>query len=290
MADYAERCRAYYETFEKHLGAYLSGLKLTPEILDESFRYSLLVGGKRIRPVIMLATADFLGVSMKDALDFALPLELIHTYSLIHDDLPEMDDADFRRGKPSSHKKFGAGYAVLAGDALLNTAYSLLFRKCPFGEKYIKAASLICDKAGVGGMIAGQYADLRYDGSGCEDPSVLEYIYDKKTAGLISAAFLVPSVLADGEYEKELSSLGRKAGYLFQLVDDILDAEGSSSELGKDAGKDDGKCTAVSLYGPEGSRKKADEIATECLDIISGMDGDTSFFESLVEDLRTRVK
>ncbi|MCD8205293.1 MAG: polyprenyl synthetase family protein [Clostridia bacterium] len=292
MSGFEKKYEIFRSRFGKKLGEYLAKTKLEPEISDRSFKYSLEVGGKRVRPVIMLATAEYLGVPCEEALDFALPLELIHTYSLIHDDLPEMDDADMRRGHASSHKMFGAGYAVLAGDSLLNTAYSLLFKKCLSGVKETIAAGLICDFAGAEGMIAGQYADLFYEGTEEKSDAALDFIYGNKTGKLITAAYLVPSVLSGGKERENLSALGKKTGFLFQLVDDILDVEGTKEELGKGVGTDatSGKLTYVSLHGMDESKKRADELARECEDILRGMDGDTEFFSGLVQNFRMRVK
>ena len=148
MTDFDERYEDYKRKFEIVLERFCNGLKCEPGKFNDSLKYSLQLGGKRIRPVLMLAVGELLNVPNEKLLNFALALELIHTYSLIHDDLPEMDNDDYRRGKLSNHKVFGAGYAVLAGDGLLNTAYSVLFGECFKGNEYVSAAKYICDCAG----------------------------------------------------------------------------------------------------------------------------------------------
>ena len=154
--DFKEKYNGYLEDFDRTLKLFCDNLDCRPQILCDSLKYSLDSGGKRVRPVLALAVSDMLGVDKRKVSNFALAIELIHTYSLIHDDLPEMDDDDFRRGRPSNHKVFGVGNAVLAGDGLLNTAYSVLLKECRKGVEFVSAAEFICDCAGVYGMIAGQ--------------------------------------------------------------------------------------------------------------------------------------
>ncbi len=291
MTDFNEKYSGYLESFNEKLNEFCSRLECKPKILSESLKYSLLLGGKRIRPVLMLAVGDLLGTDKEKLYNYAVALELIHTYSLIHDDLPDMDNDDFRRGKPSNHKVFGAGNAILAGDGLLNTAYSLLFEQCYSGTEYISAAKNICDCAGINGMIAGQSADLLYENSKEADESALEYIYENKTAKLISAALVVPSILSGNKYYVELKEFGSALGYLFQLTDDILDVEGSYEKLGKSTGKDEkeNKFTCVSLYGLENSKLKADLICDRCYAILDCIKGDVSFLRCMVENIRTRI-
>ncbi len=289
--NYKEKYNEYKDLFDRHLDKYLKSVKLYPQILDDSFKYSLKVGGKRIRPVIMLASADYCGADREDVLDFALALELIHTYSLIHDDLPEMDNDDYRRGKPSNHKMFGQAYAVLAGDSLLNSAYSILLNKCSKGQEYINAARVLCEYAGVTGMIAGQVADMQFADEKYYTEENLEYIYENKTAKLLSAALIVPCILSHGKYYPEFKQLGSMMGYLFQLTDDILDVEGSFENLGKTTGKDkdDNKLTAVSLYGMEASKFRADIVCDDCTRLLECMEGDTQFLRDLVVEFKTRI-
>lgn len=288
---FEEKYQEYKDLFEDKLSAFCATVTCKPDILAESMKYSLNLGGKRLRPVLMYAVADMLGLDREKVTGFALALELIHTYSLIHDDLPEMDNDDFRRGKPSNHKVFGQGNAVLAGDALLNTAYSLLIDECRGGGEYVSAAKFICDCAGAYGMIAGQSADLAHENDKVSDEDILDFIYENKTAKLILAAVLTSSILCCGKYYAELNVFGNNLGYLFQLTDDILDVEGSFSSLGKSIGKDkaEGKYTCVKLYGLEKSKLKADIHAEKCSRILEGINGDTEFLKQLANFVRQRI-
>lgn len=290
MADFNEKFSEYARYADECVEKFCNELDCRPAILRESMVYTLQSGGKRLRPSIMFAVAEGLGVVREEVEKFALALELIHTYSLIHDDLPEMDNDDFRRGKPSNHKVFGAGNAVLAGDGLLNTAYGILFKQGRKGEAQLSAAEYICHCAGVYGMIAGQSADLLSENDSSCDEERLSFIYENKTAKLIKAACAVPSILAGGRYFPEFKAFGEKFGNLFQLTDDILDVEGNFEELGKSTGKDkeEGKFTAVGLYGLEGCKLRADIICDECLRILEGIGCDTSFLSGLTRFVLTR--
>ena len=284
-----------YENFKKSfdgiLDSFCAGLDCKPEILKDSLIYSLRLGGKRIRPVLMFAVGKLLGLDSQKLKNFALALELIHTYSLIHDDLPEMDNDDFRRGKPSNHKVYGTGNAVLAGDGLLNTAYSVLFGECFNGSEYVSAAKYICDCAGIKGMIAGQSADLLHQNDSEIDEDVLDFIYENKTSKLIMAAVVVPSILCGGKYYSELKLFGRDLGFLFQTTDDILDVEGNFENLGKSVGKDsaEGKYTSVRLYGLDKSNVKADLLCERCVKILESFNGNTEFLKDLVNFVRQRI-
>lgn len=286
-----EKYGQYAACFNEKLEAFCTRLKCTPKILEDSLKYSLQIGGKRIRPVLMLAVSELLNVDKETVLPFALALELIHTYSLIHDDLPEMDNDDYRRGRPSNHKVFGTANAVLAGDGLLNTAYSLLFDECFKGGEYVSAAKYICDCAGIYGMIAGQSADLLYENDDTATAMTLDFIYKNKTSKLIMAATVVPSILKGGKYFSELKELGKKIGYLFQLTDDVLDVDGNFSQLGKSIGKDkeEGKLTGVKIYGIDNCKLQIDLIGDDCIKIIDGFDGDASFLYGFIDYIKTRV-
>lgn len=288
--DFNEKYGAYLNEFNAVLNGFLKNLDCRPDILRDSLKYSLEIGGKRIRPVLSLATADLLGLERKKVINFALATELIHTYSLIHDDLPEMDDDDFRRGKPSNHKVFGVGNAVLAGDGLLNTAYSVLLKECRKGTEYISAAEFICDCAGIYGMIAGQSADLLHENDKSFNEPTLNFIYENKTGKLLTAPVVVPAILCGGRCFSELKSFGRDLGFLFQITDDVLDIEGEFSSLGKSVGKDDkeGKFTSVAVYGLDGAKLRADVLAERCRAILEGIDGDREFLVKLVDYVRNR--
>lgn len=285
---FKEKYGGYLHSFDRELQLFCRELNCTPKVLNESLKYSLLLGGKRVRPVLMLAVGEVLGVEGSLLLPFAVALECIHTYSLIHDDLPCMDNDDFRRGKPSNHKVYGEANAVLAGDGLLNTAYSLLFAQCFNGKNAISASKYICDCAGVYGMIAGQSADMLDEKEATED--CLNFIYDHKTGKLIEAAVAVPSILSDGKYFPELKLFGCKLGRLFQLTDDLLDVEGAFEDLGKSVGKDreEGKLTGIEVYGLENSKLRVDLLGDECHKILNGLDGDTDFLHEFVSFMIAR--
>lgn len=288
--DFNERLEKYADQFNVILNKFCDELNCQPQILSDSLKYSLQIGGKRVRPAMMFAAGELLGVERQKLEKFALALEMIHTYSLIHDDLPEMDNDDFRRGKPSNHKVFGTGNAVLAGDGLLNTAYSILLSECRKGAEYVSAAEYICNCAGIYGMIAGQSADLQYERSEDCNEEILGFIYRNKTAKMLTAPIVVPAILTGGKYFAELELFGDNFGCLFQLTDDILDVEGNFSTLGKSIGKDseEGKCTAVKLFGLDGAKLRADMLYDKCIKILEGIDGDTVFFKQLVSFLLTR--
>lgn len=283
-----ESLRGY---FDEQLKIKCGEICTVPEVLGESMKYSLQLGGKRIRPVLMYAVAEILGLERETVTPFACALEFIHTYSLIHDDLPAMDNDDFRRGKPSNHKVFGEANAVLAGDALLNTAYSMLFDECFKGGEHISAAKFICDAAGIYGMLAGQSADILHENGGNADEDALEYIYENKTAKLLIAAVTVPCVLKRGAYYSEFKQFGKKLGYLFQLTDDVLDACGSFENLGKTTGKDEAenKLTAVKLYGLDSCKLRVDVVGDDCHKILDGIQGDVEFLHDLVNFVKSRL-
>ena len=291
MFDYHLQYEKYLAKFEKYALRYMEQIQTKPSVLGESMRYSLLSGGKRIRPVLALACADVLGISDEDVLPFALALEMIHTYSLIHDDLPAMDNDDFRRGKPTSHKAFGEANAILAGDALLNESYGICLNESMKGEKYAVAAKFLNECAGIQGMIVGQSADIYYSELG-QDVSEedLLYIYEHKTGKLILAPISIVSILAGGKYYVEMESFGKLLGRLFQMTDDILDVTGDFNDLGKNVGKDEGKnkLTCIRVYGLEGAKVRADMCARDCHAVLEGIDGDTSFLHELVDYVLNR--
>lgn len=291
MDNFDLKYKEIQDYFVAQLNAKCSEISTEPEVLGESMKYSLQLGGKRIRPVLMYAVGEVLGVEREALTPFACALEFIHTYSLIHDDLPAMDNDDFRRGKPSNHKVYGEANAILAGDGLLNTAYSILFSECFKGGEHISAAKFICDAAGIDGMIAGQSADILHENDSEPDENTLEYIYEKKTAELLIAAVTVPCVLKGGAYYSEFKEFGKKLGYLFQLTDDILDACGSFDKLGKTTGKDEAenKLTAVKLYGLDSCRLRVDVTGDYCHKILDGVQGDVTFLHDVVNFVKSRL-
>ena len=293
MKDFNFLYEEYVATFETYAKSYANNLKTTPAILGESMLYSLLNGGKRIRPVLALATAEAIGVDKNEVLPYALALEMIHTYSLIHDDLPAMDNDDYRRGKPSSHKAFGEANAILAGDGLLNEAYAICLEQSTKGIHYAVASKYLNECAGVFGMIAGQSADLYFSEQGREiTEKDLNFIYEHKTGKLLLAPVVIPTLLQNDKNYIPLERFGKMLGMLFQMTDDILDVTGNFDELGKSIGKDEyeNKLTCVRLYGLDGAKVRADLCAQNCHTLLEGVDGDTAFLHSLVDYVLHRTK
>ncbi len=234
-----------------------------PETIHRAMRYSLFAGGKRLRPLLAVEACRMLGGRVADALPAACALECIHTYSLIHDDLPAMDDDDFRRGKPSNHKAFGEAMAILAGDGLLTYAFELVAAKTPSPAVVPALVREIGVAAGTRGMVGGQVADLEAE-NGRRDAKHLEYIHLHKTAALIACATRCGAIAA-GASSADLAratAYGRNLGLAFQVVDDILDVVGTTEQLGKTAGKDadSKKLTYPSVYGIDRSREVATRL------------------------------
>jgi geranylgeranyl diphosphate synthase type II len=240
-----------------------------PVTIHRAMRYSVLAPGKRLRPVLVIAGAEAVGGRAETVLDTACALELIHAYSLIHDDLPAMDDDDYRRGRFTNHKVFGEAMAILAGDALLTLAFRLIAgnaaRVATPGVVGTVVAE-VADAAGTGGMVGGQVVDIESEGKAIS-PEMLDYIHLHKTAALIRAALRVGAQLAGGRAEQveAISRAGQALGLAFQIVDDILDVEGSLAELGKSAGSDERKkkATYPSLHGLPASKQRARELVEE---------------------------
>ncbi len=250
------------------------------DIVVKAAGYSLFAGGKRMRPALMHASAvmlDKYGVTPEDIAMYAGALEMIHTYSLIHDDLPSMDNDDLRRGRPTCHKAYGESYAILAGDMLLNTAHEVLLQLAVKGEKYAKASYNVSSLAGIGGMIGGQSIDLSSEGKKIP----LELLYElqkKKTGALIEAAVTTPFFLSsapDKIYDL-LKEYADHLGLAFQIKDDILDVEADQEKLGKSTGKDerDDKSTFVTLLGLDEAKKKLNEEEDSCKRVLDSLRND----------------
>ena len=286
------RYQEYRREFEEYAQEYFDKMQTQPTLLGESMRYSFENGGKRIRPVLMLACAEVLNVPKQDVLPFALAIEMIHTYSLIHDDLPAMDNDDYRRGKPSNHKQFGEATAILAGDGLLNEGYSICLQVALKGENFARAGLFLNESAGIYGMIAGQSADLQASKSEGFSEEELLYIYAHKTGDLLLAAVVIPSILKNNQNYLELERFGKLLGVLFQMTDDILDVTGEFNELGKQVGKDatQNKLTCLRLYGLEGAKLRADFCAKDCHIALEGVNGETDFLHTLIDYVLTRRK
>ena len=267
-----------------------------PALLSESMRYSLLAGGKRLRPAMLLAACEMLGGDVSLALDFACAIEMIHTYSLIHDDLPGMDDDDMRRGKPTNHVVFGVGQAILAGDGLLNMAFEVMLKRVLQAgsdmEKCVLAANEIARAAGVTGMIAGQCADLYQEGRADGTEEMLKYIHEGKTMAMFVGAMRAGAYLA-GAGDEALSAIteyARAFGLLFQASDDVLDITADPALFGHSVGKDerDGKLTAVSVLTLEGAKARVEALLQEAVDALKNFGAQADFFRSLADTVAHR--
>ncbi|MBJ6726309.1 polyprenyl synthetase family protein [Geomesophilobacter sediminis] len=269
-----KQCQVVDDALEK----YLPRAEELPTSLHSSMRYSVFAGGKRVRPILLLAACDTVGGKTADALPAACAMEMIHTYSLIHDDLPAMDDDDFRRGNPTNHKVYGEATAILAGDALLTEAFILLSRE---GGDLDPAARVrviqeIAHASGSHGMVGGQVVDMESEGGGPVDLATLSYIHTHKTGALIRASVRAGALVggADAASLEALTRYGEAVGLAFQIADDILDVEGTTEELGKDAGSDEarGKATYPALMGLEASKQRANELVEMALDALARFD------------------
>ena len=260
MRSYDE-CRLLVESA---LAGQLRGLGEIPAGLLEAMEYSLLAGGKRLRPALLLMACDMAGGNVEAALPYACALEMIHTYSLIHDDLPAMDNDDLRRGRPTSHKAFSEDVAILAGDGLLSAAMELMLRAaCAMDDlRGTRAAHVIARRAGVTGMVAGQFVDVTQEGTAPTEDKV-SYIHAHKTADLLTAPMEAGLMLAGAtdEQVRAGAAYGYHLGMAFQMVDDLLDVVGDAAALGKNTGMDAalGKLTWVALRGVEETRRDAAE-------------------------------
>ena len=265
-----------------------------PPILMESMRYSMLSGGKRLRPRMLLSAVEMLKGDIEQALIPACALEMIHTFSLIHDDLPGMDNDTIRRGRPTNHVVFGVGQAILAGDGLLNHAFELMLENAMKYPKHlaehVAAMYEIAHGAGIGGMQGGQAVDLLSEGGRARhDEETLTFIQMGKTACMFIGAMRAAGRLC-GATQSEMEALSEYAqafGLMFQAADDLLDVEGDAQVLGKSIGKDEaeGKLTSVSVYGIEGTRLRIDTLCTRGLDVISVFGDRASFFRELIVDM-----
>ena len=257
-----------------------------------AMRYSLLSGGKRIRPILLLEFYSLFGGRAEGALNFAAAIEMIHTYSLIHHDLPCMDNDDMRRGRPSCHKAFGYDTALLAGDALLTHAFFAAANAADIPpERVSRAISVLAQKAGIYGMVGGQVMDLDFEKNGANGEE-LTAMYIKKTSCLLEAAAMCGAVLAgaDEETVKKAEEYAENLGLAFQITDDILDCTADEKTLGKPIGSDkkNGKTTFVSLLGLDGAKQKAALLTKKAEDILNGFSGDTSYLKELTEYLLNR--
>lgn len=290
----------YKSIVEEHLLDFIPEIDHKSITIYESMKYSLTAGGKRLRPVLLLAACEFAGGDINNAIPYACAIEYIHTYSLIHDDMPEMDNDDLRRGVPTNHKVFGEAMALLAGDGLLSTAFEVMHRDELLYldedirlKRRIRAAYEISKYAGCRGMVAGQVADIEAEGKQCSR-EMLDYIHINKTAALIMASVRAGAQLggADDKMLESLTNYAENLGLAFQIVDDILDVVGDEATLGKKTGVDleNNKSTYPALYGLEASQARLEELTQNAVDALADYYDTAEFFTQLVKDLAVRVK
>jgi len=281
---------------DKTLEKLVPSAKIFPSSVHEAMRYSLFAGGKRVRPILAIAAAEALGAKTAGLMPIAGTLELIHTYSLIHDDLPAMDNDDFRRGRPTCHKVYGEAIAILAGDGLLNLAFEVLSEprqlKSVPPNRLLAIIREIATASGVSGMVGGQVVDMESEGRDIDFPT-LEYIHTHKTGAFIRASVRVGSLYARaGKRQlKALTRYGEMVGLAFQIADDILDITGKQEEIGKDVGSDikKGKKTFPSFYGLGESRRRAVEVVDKAVTALKDFDRKADPLRELAKYIINRV-
>ncbi|MBR2765047.1 MAG: polyprenyl synthetase family protein [Blautia sp.] len=292
--NFKEELAARTARAEEVLARFLPPQEGPAKELADAMSYSLLAGGKRLRPVLMAETFAVFGGEGAVIEPFMAGMEMIHTHSLIHDDLPALDNDDLRRGRPTTHRVYGEAAAILAGDALLNYAYETMCRAFGMGhdtDAVARTLSLIAEKTGIRGMLGGQSVDVALEGKPIP-ADTLSYIYEKKTAALIEASMTAGAVLA-GADEADTAVLleaARKIGVAFQIRDDILDVEGDQAALGKPVHSDEknNKTTYVTLYGLAEADRCVQKLSGEALALLSGLKADTSFLQELTRAMTTR--
>ncbi len=290
----------YKELFENHLTDFIPEIDQKSITLYESMKYSISAGGKRIRPILLMAACDFCGGNIEEALPYACAIEYIHTYSLIHDDLPCMDDDDLRRGLPTNHKIYGEAVATLAGDGLQSAAYEvmlkdmLLYFDNPDAlKRRVDAAYEIAKCSGVRGMVAGQIADMEAENRSCS-AEMLDYIHITKTADLIIASVRAGARLGNCTTKElnDLTNYAENLGLAFQVCDDILDIEGNEDDMGKKAGMDaeNNKATYPAVHGIAESKQRLKELTDVAINSLSDYYDNAELFVKLAEQLAVRSK
>ncbi len=271
--DFKEELKSKANLINNELKKYIKTEHCPEEILNSSIEYSLLAGGKRIRPILIISTYQLFKNDIENILPFAVAMEMVHTFSLIHDDLPGIDNDDYRRGKLTNHKKFNEATAILAGDNLLNYAYNIIIKDIINNndnkEKRLQALQELSN--GIDRMIAGEYVDTEFEGKEISS-SYLEYMHENKTGALIKACVKIGAILAgcDSKDVDNLTKYAEKIGLAFQVKDDILSEIGDEKQLGKPVGNDRarGKCTYVTKYGLEESKKMLQDLINDAIKII----------------------
>ncbi len=306
MENFQKILESRVSEIEKIIGEYLPKEEGFQKVVLEAMNYSVLAGGKRLRPMLMQETYRLFGGRGKEIEPFMAALEMIHTYSLVHDDLPAMDNDEYRRGRKTTHVVYGEAFAILAGDALLNFAFETALKAFPIQTEeperlrveqllgLAKAMEVLSAKAGIYGMIGGQTADIEAEGSDSITTEQLLFIHENKTAALIQAAMMIGAILAGagvGEVQR-IEKCAYNIGIAFQIQDDILDVIGNQEELGKPIGSDEKnhKQTYVTLNGLEESKAQVQKLSEEAVQIIDSFGGDSDFLKELILSLIHRSK
>ena len=293
---FKEQLKEYQEIINKELEKYLRREEVPEKILNNSMEYSLMAGGKRIRPILVMATYKIFSENLEKCMPYAVSIEMVHNFSLIHDDLPGIDNDDFRHGKPTNHKQFNEATAILAGDGLLNQAYIVIsedLKKSTNEELKSKIQVFNEFSNAIDRMIAGEYIDTEYEGKQISD-DYLEYIHKNKTGALLRLCVRMGAILADvSDIDLErLTSYSEKIGLAFQIKDDILSEEGDENVLGKPVGNDKEleKCTYVSKYSLDGAKDILEKITKEAIEQISIYGDKAEFLKQLALYIKNRNK
>lgn len=294
--EFKEQLNEYQQRINNELKKYIRTQKCPEEILNSSMEYSLISGGKRLRPILIIATYNLFKENIEKCIPYAVAIEMIHNFSLIHDDLPGIDNDDFRHGKLTNHKKFNEATAILAGDSLLNYSYMIISKDLKKSNKNELDKKLIIFEEfsqAVDRMIAGEYVDTEFEGKKISE-EYLEYIHKNKTGALLKLCVRIGAILADSNEEdlKKLTNYSEKIGLAFQIKDDILSEEGDEKILGKPVGNDKTmeKCTYVSKYGLEKAKKILSQITDEAIQEISKYGERAKFLTELALYIQNRNK
>ncbi len=294
--DFKSKLKQYQDLINGELSKYIETKKCPEEMLNHSMEYSLMAGGKRLRPILVIATYQIFKEDVQECMPFAVAIEMVHNFSLIHDDLPGIDNDDFRHGKPTNHKKFNEATAILAGDGLLNNAYRVISKYLENSSKEdlpkkIKIFQEFSDA--VDKMIKGEFVDTEVEGKQISEET-LEYIHKHKTGALLTLCVRMGAILAEVSQEdlNRLTSYAEKIGLAFQIKDDILSEEGDEKILGKPVGNDKilEKCTYVSKYGLSGAKEKLEKITKEAIEELKIYNEKAEFLIELAKYIKERNK
>ena len=294
--DFKEKLKQYQELINRELEKHIETKKCPEEMLNHSMEYSLMAGGKRIRPVLVIATYQIFKEDIQECMPFAVAIEMVHNFSLIHDDLPGIDNDDFRHGKPTNHKQFNEATAILAGDGLLNNAYKVISKSLENSKKdeLIKKIKVFQEFSNaVNKMIIGEFVDTEVEGQQISEET-LEYIHKNKTGALLTLCVRMGAILADASQDDldKLTSYAEKIGLAFQIKDDILSEEGDEKVLGKPVGNDKilEKCTYVSEYGLSGAKEKLENLTKEAIEELQIYHEKAEFLVELAKFIKERNK